>query len=189
MESVQLQAEIFVREREDCVRGCDCVVGKVCVCVFSRFYVHACVCLIYNVKARDPSLLTIAQTLKMVFNIQSTHCSLSVDKSSSNLIYIPIAERIPLTNHTQIKTLTSRRLQRFAKPFCLLRLHCLCSKYVAFHPCYPCCPHSNKLLRSWVIISLDTYCMWANTHKLKIYIYFSSPSCHFKEVTSGRCHL
>lgn len=101
MESVQLQAKIFVTEREDCacMSVCACVCGRERAC----FYATMCECAWSMIwKDQDPSLLMITQTLKMVFNIQSTHGPLSVDKSSSNLIYIPITDWIPPTNHTQI---------------------------------------------------------------------------------------
>lgn len=61
------------------VRVGGCLRGRVCVYM----------CLIYAM----PSLLMITQTLKMIFNIQSTHGLLSVDKSSSNLIHITIPRR------------------------------------------------------------------------------------------------
>lgn len=69
------------REAGDCIRARGWV--------FLRGHVCVHMCLIYAM----PSLLMITQTLKMIFNIQSTHGLLGVDKSSSNLIYIPIPRR------------------------------------------------------------------------------------------------
>lgn len=81
MESVQLQAQIFVGKRP----------GTAYVRVGGYLRGHVCVhmWLIYAM----PSLLMITQTLKMIFNIQSTHGLLGVDKSSSNLIHIPNPRR------------------------------------------------------------------------------------------------
>lgn len=106
----------------------------------------------------------ITQTLKMIFHIQSTHSHLGVDKSFSNLIYIPIAGRTPLTNHTQIIMLTNRRLQRSSKPFSLFHLHCFYLKRVAFHPIF--CPLSSYNRKTQVLTYLQSrhVCMYLSKH-------------------------
>lgn len=103
----------------------------------------------------------ITQTLKTVFNIQSTLGHLAVDKSYSNLIYIPIAERIPLTNHAQIIILTKRRLKCSDN---FLRFVCIVFTWngQVFIP-IALYPHEIKLLQSWLIFRLDT-CVHARTH-------------------------
>lgn len=102
------------------VLRCACL----CFCVYECVCKSDCSCVLCFViwKNQDPSLLMITQTLKMFFNIQSTHNPLSVDKLSSNLICIQIAKRIPLANHTQIIMLTNSGLQIFPKPSCLFHL-------------------------------------------------------------------
>lgn len=78
----------------------------------------------------DAPLLT---NTKNNVNIQSTHSHLSFEKYSSNPIYIPIAERIPSTNHPQFIMLSDRQFQLPAKPFSSFYLHCLHLEYVTFH--------------------------------------------------------
>lgn len=86
----------------------------------------------FDLQYRKSQILPIWRTLKDL-NIQSTHSHLGFDKSSSNLMYIPIAARIPSTNHPQFIMLTDRQFQLPAKPFSSFYLHCLRLEYVAFH--------------------------------------------------------
>lgn len=129
----------------------------------------------------------ITQTLKMVFNIRSTRSHLGVDKSYSNLIYIPIAERIPLTNHAQIIMLTKRRLQ--CSDNFLLFIYIVFTWNVQLFIPIALYPHEIKLLQSWLIFCLDTCACMQESRKHQICICFSSLSCLFKEVMCVCCHL
>lgn len=134
MKSVQLQAKIFVCERERTL----CVFASMCVCAWSIIW-----------KDQDPSLLMITQTLKMVFNIQSTLSPLSVHKSSSNLIYILIAERIPLTNRTLIIVLpkipkSCQTILSFSFGLSLLKICSFSSQLAFLTYLQPLCTYVNK---------------------------------------------
>lgn len=93
-----------------------------------------CLCVQPTVE-EDPRRLSSDEhsNTKNDLNIQSTHCHLGFDKFSSNLIYIPIVERILLTNHPQFIMLTDRQFHLPAKPFSSFYLHCLHLEYVTFH--------------------------------------------------------
>lgn len=120
----------------------------------------------------------ITQTLKMVFNIQSTLSHLGFDKSYSNLIYIPIAERIPLTNHAQILILTKRRL-KYSDNFLLFIYIVFTWNGQVFIP-IALYPHEIKLLQSWLIFRLDT-CVYVRKHTdTDTKWCFSSMSCLFE---------
>lgn len=129
----------------------------------------------------------ITQTLKMVFNIQSTLSHLGVDKSYSNLIYIPIAERIPLTNHAQIIILTKRRL-KYSDNFLLFIYIVFTWNGQVFIP-IALYPHEIKLLQSWFIFRLDT-CVHVRKHTDTKSVFASHPCLvSLKEVMCVCCHL
>ena len=166
----------YLLQRETTVRSHLCVCVCVCVCACGRERVCLCATMCECAwsmiwKDQDPSLLMITQTLKMVFNIQSTHGPLSVDKSSSNLIYIPITDWIPLTNHTQIT------MPHWAKTPKLFRKR----NHVVFFICLNMCsffpPHCPFLLYQHVTGALTylqprhmcMHCMWMNSSTKSIF--------------------